>query len=87
MVINMKDDALSNDAIMILELLRDIGVMHGIAIAGEMKKLYEVSGREWPGVDEIKYLLELLAAKGYIEYIETIDSWKLTENGRNMLEG
>ncbi len=80
-------DSLPNDAYMILELLRDIGVMHEIAIMGEIKKLYEVSGKEWPGVDEIKYLLELLSAKGYIEYIQSIESWKITEKGLKVLEG
>ncbi len=80
-------ESLPNDAITILDLLRDIGAMHGIAIAGEIKKLYEVSGREWPGTEEIKYLLELLAAKGYIRYIETMDAWKITETGLKFLEG
>ncbi len=80
-------EPLPNDALTILELLRDIGVMHGIAIAGEVKKLYEVSGREWPGIEEIKYLLELLASKGFIEYIESMDSWKITEKGRSFLDG
>lgn len=77
-------DELSIEEVQILEIVREGSTIHKLAILNLMKQYAEHGEKEFE-IDTIQNLIDGLTFENYLKFIENIESYSLTEAGRDLL--
>lgn len=77
-------DELSMDAYQILQIVVAEPSVHRYNILNQLKELSSFGGKEFdlPAMQE---LLQSLTDQGFVEYNEKVDSYKITDRGKDLL--
>ena len=77
--------SLSTEGYQILQILEDESSVHRMNILNQIKSYSTIGGRGFD-VNVVNQTLQEMTNEGLIEYVERIDSFKITEMGRDALQ-
>ena len=77
-------DELSIEEVQILEIVREGSTIHKLAILNQMKQYADHGEKEFD-IITIQNLIDGLTFENYLRFIEKIESYSLTEAGRDLL--
>jgi hypothetical protein len=74
------------DHMAILEIVGSVPrTMHTLGVLDQKKRMSQLVGGAFDK-EEVLSILRALETKGLIKYLSNLDSWKLTEEGRELLD-
>lgn len=77
---------LPNDHLAILEIVGNSPrTIHALGVLDQKKRMSQLVGGAFDK-DEVLSVLSALENKGMIQYLPDLDSWKITEKGREYLD-